>query len=143
MFSFYDYLVNQKNVMAEKEFQNNVYYKRKKKIIDDFEEVNLESQKINQILEDEIFYENNYCQIFISNFIKTINKRDKKKLTNYYSIFITNKNLHYYISYIMKNEDLGFNKFRESHLINDIWFFDKSFLNSFPNLPKIEKAVYE
>ena len=143
MFSFYDYLVNQKDLMAEKEFQNNVYYKRKKKIIDDFEEVNLESQKINQILKDEIFYENNYCQIFISNFIKTINKRDKKKLTNYFSIFITNKNLHYYISYIMKNEDLGFNKFRESHLINDIWFFDKSFLNSFPNLPKIEKAVYE
>ena len=141
--SFYDYIENKKDLMTFNEFENNKYYEiERSKFFDDFEEVNLENKKFNQIIfnnENDSFNDNIY-QDCIFKYLKLQNEKDKKFLNIYFSNLITNKNINYYLSYIMNKNDSKYTEIKNSHNLNNLWFINNKYLNNFPNLTKEKKS---
>ena len=137
--SFYDYIEFKKDLMSFNEFENNKYYEiERSKFFDDFEEVNLEDKKFNQIIFDNEnnFFNDNIYQNCIFKYLKLQNEKDKIFLSTYFSNIITNKNINYYISYLMNKNDSKYTKFKNSHNLNNLWFINNKYLNNFPNFTK-------
>ena len=135
--SFYDYIENKIDLMSFNEFENNKYYEiERSKFFDDFEEVNLENKKFNQIIYDNEnnFFKDNIYQNCIFKYLKLQKEKDKKFLSIYFSNLITNKNINYYISYIMNNNESKYTQFQNSHNLYNLWFINNKYLNNFPYL---------